>query len=104
MKIQRQLLHVFAVAWLAQARPTHAVPAAPGPFRFHQTDGREITLRVLGDEWLQSRIPSVFRPLASSRELLCFKCPTEASGFCRLQELPAPEPFPVLGPTQKVKP
>src|SRR5437870_2579214 len=51
MKIQHQLLLVLTVALLAQAVPVHAGPAAPGPFRFRQPDGREITLRVLGDEW-----------------------------------------------------
>ena len=73
MKIQRQLLLVFTAVLLAQALPVHGVPAAPGPFRFHQTDGRDITLRVLGDEWLQSRIPSVFRTIVSIRKLLCFE-------------------------------
>src|SRR5487761_2273325 len=45
------VLLLVALALLALPITVHAAPAAPGPFSFHQPDGREITLRLRGDEW-----------------------------------------------------
>ncbi len=44
-------LALLAFLFVVGSRPAHAVPASPNPFSLTQPDGREITLRVYGDEW-----------------------------------------------------
>jgi len=51
MKIPCRILLCVLVVFVSSIFRAYAGPAAPGPFVFQQPSGKEITLRLFGDEW-----------------------------------------------------